>query len=127
MAWATREAWVAMVVWFLSGPDPIGYGTYGYGPPSMMPPPHHMGHHGNHGMGHSRGMGGNGGVVPFRAGDWRCGSEGCGYHNFAKNVSCLRCGGPRSGAAVVADSAFPSPMDPPSGFGMAPASIASTP
>jgi hypothetical protein len=110
-----------------TGPDPLSYGAYGYGPPSMIPPPHHMGHHGGHGLGHSRGMGGNGGVVPFRAGDWRCGSEGCGYHNFAKNVSCLRCGGPRSGAAVVADSAFPSPMDPPSGFGMAPASITSTP
>lgn len=84
-----------------------------------------MGH--GHGMGHSRGMGGNGGVVPFRAGDWKCGSEGCGYHNFAKNINCLRCGAPRSGAAVVADSAFPSPMEPPSGFGMGPNSMASTP
>ncbi|KAJ5597099.1 hypothetical protein N7450_003557 [Penicillium hetheringtonii] len=106
-----------------AAPDPMGYG-YGYGPPNMMPP--HMGH--GHGMGgHSRGMGGNGGVVPFRAGDWKCGSEGCGYHNFAKNINCLRCGAPRSGAAVVADSAFPSPMDPPSGFGMGPNSMASTP
>lgn len=100
----------------------MGYG-YGYGPPNMMPP--HMGH--GHGMGHSRGMGGNGGVVPFRAGDWKCGSEGCGYHNFAKNINCLRCGAPRSGAAVVADSAFPSPMEPPSGFGMGPNSMTSTP
>lgn len=84
--------------------------------------------HGGHGMGHGgRGMGGGGGVVPFRAGDWKCGSEGCGYHNFAKNINCLRCGAPRSGAAVVADSAFPSPMDPPSGFGMGPSSVASTP
>ncbi|KAI9933067.1 hypothetical protein MW887_007538 [Aspergillus wentii] len=107
-----------------AAPDPMGYGAYGYGPPSMMPP--HMGH-GGHGMGHSRGMGGNGGVVPFRAGDWKCGSEGCGYHNFAKNINCLRCGAPRSGAAVVADSAFPSPMDPPSGFGMGPNSMTSTP
>ncbi|KAJ5706662.1 hypothetical protein N7488_006463 [Penicillium malachiteum] len=107
-----------------AAPDPMGYG-YGYGPPSMMPA--HMGGHG-HGMGHSRGMGGNGGVVPFRAGDWKCGSEGCGYHNFAKNINCLRCGAPRSGAAVVADSAFPSPMDPPSQFsGMGPNSMASTP
>ncbi|KAJ5737779.1 uncharacterized protein N7483_002904 [Penicillium malachiteum] len=96
-----------------AAPDPMGYG-YGYGPPSMMPA--HMGGHGHGGMGHSRGMGGNGGVVPFRAGDWKCGSEGCGYHNFAKNINCLRCGAPRSGAAVVADSAFPSPMDPPSQF-----------
>lgn len=111
-----------------AGPDPMAYGNYGYGPP--MHPHHHPGHHGGgHGMGgHSRGMGGNGGVVPFRAGDWKCGSEGCGYHNFAKNINCLRCGAPRSGAAVVADSAFPSPMDPPpSGYGMGPGSIASTP
>lgn len=114
-----------------AAPDPMNYGNYGYGPPSMMPP--HMGH-GGHGMGggggsggHSRGMGGNGGVVPFRAGDWKCGSEGCGYHNFAKNINCLRCGAPRSGAAVVADSAFSSPMDPPTQFNMGPNSMASTP
>lgn len=104
-----------------AAPDPMGYGTYGYGPPSLMAP--HMGH----GPGHGRGMGGGGGVVPFRAGDWKCGSEGCGYHNFAKNINCLRCGAPRSGAAVVADSAFPSPMDPPSAFGIGPSSMASTP
>jgi hypothetical protein len=72
-------------------------------------------------------MGGSGGVVPFRAGDWKCGSEGCGYHNFAKNVSCLRCGASRAGAAVVADSGYPSPMDPPSNYGMGPGSMAGTP
>lgn len=72
-------------------------------------------------------MGGSGGVVPFRAGDWKCGSEGCGYHNFAKNVSCLRCGASRAGAAVVADSGYPSPMDGPSGFGMGSGSMAGTP
>lgn len=113
-----------------AAPDPVGYGAYGYGPPSMMPPHMHGGGGGGgggHGMGHGGRMGGNGGVVPFRAGDWKCGSEGCGYHNFAKNINCLRCGAPRSGAAVVADSAFPSPMDPPSGFGMGPNSMASTP
>ena len=76
-------------------------------------------------MGHGRG--GGGGMVPFRAGDWKCGSEGCGYHNFAKNVSCLRCGASRAGAAVVADSAFPSPLEPPSGYGMGPPSMAGTP
>ncbi|KAL3232873.1 putative RNA-binding protein involved in heterochromatin assembly [Nakaseomyces bracarensis] len=32
--------------------------------------------------------------VPFRAGDWKCIS--CFYHNFAKNIVCLRCGGPKS-------------------------------
>lgn len=37
----------------------------------------------------------NGGSnVPFRAGDWKCTS--CFYHNFAKNIVCLRCGGPKS-------------------------------
>ncbi|KAF2647638.1 hypothetical protein K491DRAFT_614303 [Lophiostoma macrostomum CBS 122681] len=106
--------------------DPMAY-QYGYGHPGMMgPPTHHMGH--GHGMGgHSRG--GNGGVVPFRAGDWKCGENGCGYHNFAKNVHCLRCGASRAGAAVVADSAFPSPspMDGPSGFGMGPPSMGGTP
>ncbi|KAI4175556.1 MAG: hypothetical protein Q9188_000631 [Gyalolechia gomerana] len=108
------------------GGDPMGYSNYGYGAPHMMPHHHHMGHHGGHGMGHGRGMGG-GGMVPFRAGDWKCGSEGCGYHNFAKNVSCLRCGASRAGAAVVADSAFPSPLEPPSGYGMGPPSMAGTP
>lgn len=107
-----------------AAPDPMGYGAFGYGPPSMMPP--HMGH-GAHSMGHGgRGMGG-GGVVPFRAGDWKCGSEGCGYHNFAKNINCLRCGAPRSGAAVIADSVFPSPMEAPTGFPMGPNSMTSTP
>ena len=107
------------------GGDSMGYSNYGYGPPHMMTPNHHMGHHGGHGMGHGRG--GGGGMVPFRAGDWKCGSEGCGYHNFAKNVSCLRCGASRAGAAVVADSAFPSPLEPPSGYGMGPPSMAGTP
>lgn len=111
------------------GGDPMGYSGYGYGPPSMMAPtPPHMGH-GGHGMGHGggRGMGNNGGMVPFRAGDWKCGSEGCGYHNFAKNVSCLRCGASRAGAAVVAESGFSSPVDAASGYGMGPPSVAGTP
>ena len=104
-----------------SGGDPYGYGGYSYGPPHMMGGGHHhMGHHGHHGRGGAS-------VVPFRAGDWRCGSEGCSYHNFAKNVNCLRCGAPRSGAAVVMDSSYPSPMGPPSDFGMGPASMTSTP
>jgi hypothetical protein len=72
-------------------------------------------------------MRGGTGVVPFRAGDWKCGENGCGYHNFAKNTACLRCGASRAGAAVVADSAFPSPMDTPSGFGMGPSSMGGTP
>jgi hypothetical protein len=106
-----------------------GYGGgYGYGPPQMMPSQQHMGHHGGGMGGHGGGrMGGGGGVVPFRAGDWKCGSEGCGYHNFAKNVSCLRCGASRAGAAVVADSGYPSGMDTPSAYGMGPGSMAGTP
>lgn len=106
----------------------MGYpGGYGYGPPAMMPPPQHMGggHHGHHGGGHGR-MGGSG-VVPFRAGDWKCGNEVCGYHNFAKNVCCLRCGASRAGAAVVADSGYPSPMDTPSSYNMGQGSMAGTP
>ncbi|KZF20190.1 hypothetical protein L228DRAFT_23943 [Xylona heveae TC161] len=117
-----------------SGPagDPMGFPSFPYGPPSMMAPHHHHHHMGHgHGMGHSR-MGGSGGMVPFRAGDWKCGSEGCGYHNFAKNVSCLRCGASRAGAAVVADSAFPSPIDAAAAaaaaaYGMGPPSVAGTP
>lgn len=105
-----------------------GGGGYGYGPPAIMPPPQHMGHHGGGMGGHGGGrMGGSGGVVPFRAGDWKCGSEGCGYHNFAKNVSCLRCGASRAGAAVVADSGYPSPMDAPSSYGGMGGSMAGTP
>ncbi|RKF55442.1 putative RNA-binding protein C17H9.04c [Golovinomyces cichoracearum] len=111
-----------------SGGDSIGGygGAYGYGPPTMIPQPQHLNHHGSIG-GHGNGRMGGVGVVPFRAGDWKCGSEGCGYHNFAKNISCLRCGASRAGAAVVADSGYPSPMETPSTYGMAPASIASTP
>ncbi|KAF2728238.1 hypothetical protein EJ04DRAFT_449727 [Polyplosphaeria fusca] len=108
------------------GGDPMAY-AYGYGQPHMMGPPPHMGGHG-HGMGgHMGGGRSGGGAVPFRAGDWKCGENGCGYHNFAKNVQCLRCGASRAGAAVVADSAFPSPMDTPSSFGMGPPSMGGTP
>ncbi|KAK9372422.1 uncharacterized protein V1513DRAFT_384847 [Lipomyces chichibuensis] len=76
------------------------YNNYGQNP--MMMAPSNGG--GLPGMGWN-GRGGNNsfGMVPFRAGDWKCGTEGCGYHNFAKNVSCLRCGASRAGAAVVAD------------------------
>jgi len=91
--------------------QPPMYGGYGYGHSGMMPHPgHHMGHghgHGHsHGHGHGHGMGGMGrggggdSRVPFRAGDWRCGADGCNYHNFAKNVSCLRCGASRASAAI---------------------------
>ncbi|KAG7879354.1 hypothetical protein KL905_003247 [Ogataea polymorpha] len=36
--------------------------------------------------------------VPFRAGDWKCPNESCAYHNFAKNVCCLKCGTPKPAA-----------------------------
>lgn len=91
----------------------------------MMPPPPHGGHHGP--MGHGGGRMGGSGVVPFRAGDWKCGNEVCGYHNFAKNVCCLRCGASRAGAAVVADSGYPSPMDNSSQYSMSQGSMAGTP
>lgn len=54
----------------------------------------------NHGYSHGH-SGGNGqrahygNSVPFRAGDWKCANESCLYHNFAKNVCCLKCGGAR--------------------------------
>ncbi|PNP76947.1 hypothetical protein FNYG_09718 [Fusarium nygamai] len=100
-------------------------GGYGYGPPAMMPPLPHGGHHGP--MGHGGGRMGGSGVVPFRAGDWKCGNEVCGYHNFAKNVCCLRCGASRAGAAVVADSGYPSPMDNASQYGMNQGSMGGAP
>ena len=103
----------------------MGYGGYPYGPPAMIPPPHHGGHHGHMGHGGGGRMGGSG-VVPFRAGDWKCGNEVCGYHNFAKNVCCLRCGASRAGAAIVADSGYPTPMDTPSSY-MSQASMGGTP
>ncbi|BFZ54587.1 Asparagine-rich protein (ARP protein) [Savitreella phatthalungensis] len=34
-----------------------------------------------------------GGAVPFRAGDWSC--DVCGFHNFARNPSCLKCSSSR--------------------------------
>jgi Zn-finger in Ran binding protein and others/RNA recognition motif. (a.k.a. RRM, RBD, or RNP domain) len=109
-----------------SSAGPSGDMNYGYyGPPAMLQAPAHIGHHGP--MGHGGGRMGGSGVVPFRAGDWKCGNEVCGYHNFAKNVCCLRCGASRAGAAVVADSGYPSPMEAPSTYSMSQGSIAGTP
>lgn len=50
----------------------------------------------NNGGGGYNNNSGNQSLVPFRAGDWKCAREGCNYHNFAKNINCLRCGGPRA-------------------------------
>ncbi|KAF2673913.1 hypothetical protein BT63DRAFT_467497 [Microthyrium microscopicum] len=67
-----------------------GYG-YGYNPQPQFMPSYGPGGHANHRVG---------GSAPFRPGDWRCGQQDCLYHNFAKNVNCLRCGASRSGAHV---------------------------
>ncbi|KAF8446743.1 hypothetical protein BGX38DRAFT_1193014 [Terfezia claveryi] len=99
-----------------AGPGGDTMFTYSYPNATMVPTQPPALHAGAHALGPSRGMP-NSGMVPFRAGDWKCGSDGCGYHNFAKNVSCLRCGASRAGAAVVADTAFSSPVDAPSPYG----------
>lgn len=101
-----------------SGPDPYSqpygmqaapYGGAQFGHPGMMGGGHMHGGGGyGGGMGSMGGSSGRGGIVPFRAGDWKCGNEGCGYHNFAKNVSCLRCGASRNNAAVIAESGMTS-------------------
>lgn len=49
------------------------------------------------GSNYSNSHGGNsrshyGNSVPFRAGDWKCTKDSCQYHNFAKNICCLKCG-----------------------------------
>lgn len=99
-----------------AAPQDTMYGYSQFSPANMAAPqPPSMGHGGGHMP--SRSMPNSGGMVPFRAGDWKCGSDNCGYHNFAKNVSCLRCGASRAGAAVVADTAFPSPVDSQSAYG----------
>ncbi|EGV64071.1 hypothetical protein CANTEDRAFT_122140 [Yamadazyma tenuis ATCC 10573] len=50
-----------------------------------------------HGQGHHRPNSAGGhhnpaNSVPFRAGDWKCTNDQCQYHNFAKNLVCLKCG-----------------------------------
>lgn len=39
-----------------------------------------------------------GNSVPFRAGDWKC--ELCMYHNFAKNLACLKCSAAKPAATA---------------------------
>jgi hypothetical protein len=108
--------------------DPnMGFSYQGYGPPMTM---HHGGHHmgGGHGPGmrSSNSVNSLGASAPFRPGDWRCGQETCNYHNFAKNINCLRCGAPRANAAVVADASNFAAMNDPS-FGMGGPSMGNTP
>lgn len=49
---------------------------------------HHTNYYNNSGNANG-GRGHYGNNVPFRAGDWKC--ELCTYHNFAKNLCCLKC------------------------------------
>ncbi|KAF2455660.1 putative asparagine-rich protein [Lineolata rhizophorae] len=105
-------------------PPPGADMAYGYYHPGMAPPPHHMPH--GPGMGHPRGNPQS--SVPFRPGDWKCGADGCNYHNFAKNVACLRCGASRANALPVNDTSL-NPMDNPNNYGMqvGPGSMAGPP
>lgn len=116
-----------------SGPvdHSMNYG-YGYGAQMMGGP--HQGYGHGMGGGHHHGGGRHGGaIIPFRPGDWKCGAEGCNYHNFAKNVACLRCGASRSTAAVAPDaSGYPQashmPVESHGQHGMyGPSSMAGTP
>jgi hypothetical protein len=72
--------------------------SYGFppAPPPMMP---HFGNHNTAGTITNR----LGASAPFRPGDWRCGSQDCLYHNFAKNQTCLRCGSSRADALVISE------------------------
>lgn len=61
-------------------------------------PSHHQPHHQYY---NNRGQSLGSSNVPFRAGDWKCTNENCAYHNFAKNVCCLKCGAPRVQSAIL--------------------------
>lgn len=81
--------------------DPNMGFQYGY-PHHHPPPPMMHNQYGGHGHGHGGPTNHRvGGSAPFRPGDWRCGQQDCLYHNFAKNVSCLRCGSSRAAALVL--------------------------
>jgi hypothetical protein len=85
--------------------DPnMGY-PYGYppAPPPMM--------HGNYSQGMTNRQ--VGGSAPFRPGDWTCSQMSCRYHNFAKNVSCLRCGSSRANAVIIGSGPPPTSEYPP--------------
>lgn len=108
-----------------AGPGPneaMPYNPYGYPQPMMHhgPPPHLVDTR------HSRVVSHTGGSAPFRPGDWKCGADGCGYHNFAKNVNCLRCGASRATAAIVGDTGYAPSMGD-SAFGMGPSPMGGTP
>ena len=83
-----------------AGPPSGRHKGFSYGfppaPPPMMP---HYGNHNTAGTITNR----LGASAPFRPGDWRCGSQDCLYHNFAKNQTCLRCGSSRADALVISE------------------------
>jgi hypothetical protein len=58
--------------------------------------------------------------------NWQCGTEGCGYHNFAFAIECQLCSTSRAGADIIADSghqSFPT-LNSTSVYGMGPGSMA---
>jgi len=114
---------------------PNMYGGYPYGMGQMIGPTGmpslNPGMHAIGGMPVASRRGGDS-RIPFRAGDWRCGAEGCNYHNFAKNINCLRCGASRTSVAMSAAEGSGAPgmdgMTLPGGFGMqGPMAMASGP
>lgn len=58
---------------------------------------YNQGYTNNHNMANQRQTYGN--TVPFRAGDWKCPNDSCQYHNFAKNLCCLKCGAAKPASA----------------------------
>ncbi|ODV95337.1 hypothetical protein PACTADRAFT_42611, partial [Pachysolen tannophilus NRRL Y-2460] len=64
---------------------------------------HHL-NNGNHNSGSNGGNNRNANSVPFRAGDWKCINENCAYHNFAKNICCLKCGAPRVSSTIIGNN-----------------------
>jgi hypothetical protein len=41
----------------------------------------------------------------MKPGDWLCGNEMCGYHNFAKRTHCAKCGMPNN-STVSGENGF---------------------
>lgn len=87
-----------------SGDPNMAYG-YGYQPP---PPPNMMQNPSYNQPGRPFV-----GSAPFRPGDWRCPQQSCLYHNFAKNVNCLRCGTSRANAVIMGNPPNPSEFNNP--------------
>lgn len=77
--------------------------AYSYGYPPAPPPMMSQNNYHTQGALQGRSMNALGATAPFRPGDWRCPVPDCLYHNFAKNVSCLRCGAPRVNAQAISE------------------------